>query len=510
MLYLCNRMEAALVLDYKALYEREKAEKEALQITLAALRHEIDQLKKMIFGSRHERFVAESPIGQLTLDLAVDAIATAAEMEEVTITKTITKSASKPIVHPGRSPLPASLRREETILEPSIIPEGSKKIGEEITEELEYEPGELYVKKYVRPKYATPQLPQSLSAEIIIAPMPVRPIEKAIAGPGLLAQIAIDKYVDHLPLYRQMQRFERAGVKIAYSTLSDWVSATCTLIDPLYQALKSEVLKTGYIHADETPIKVLDNDKKGKTHRGYFWVYNNSPGKLVFFDYQEGRGESGPQGILKEYKGYLQTDGYQVYDAFDKRDEITLLHCMAHARRYFTEAMSNDADRANFVLERIQQLYAIERTCKEMPLTYDQRKEVRQKEAVPILNELGKWMKDQYIQTLPKSPIGKALAYSIERWDRLCLYTTNGILNIDNNPVENNIRPVAIGRKNYLFCGSHEAAKRTAVLYSLLGTCKMHGVNPFVWLKDILERIPCFTINNIKELLPHTWAQAQK
>lgn len=493
-------MEAATTADYKALYEE-------LLPKYEALFYELAQLKKMIFGSRHERFIPASPESQLTLDLAVDAIATATETE-VSVTKTVTKSTSKPIIHPGRSPLPTHLRREETILEPAIIPEGSRKIGEEITEELEYEPGELYVKKYVRPKYATPQS-STANTEIIVAPMPVRPIEKAIAGPGLLAQVVIDKYVDHLPLYRQMQRFERAGVKIAYSTLTDWVSATCTLIDPLYQTLKSEVLKSGYLHADETPIKVLDNDKKGKTHRGYFWVYNNSPGKLVFFDYQEGRGESGPQGTLKEYKGYLQTDGYQVYDAFDKREEITLLHCMAHARRYFTEALNNDADRANFALERIQQLYAIERSCKERALTNDQRKEVRKKEAVPILDQLGKWMKAQYIETLPKSPIGKALAYSIERWDKLCLYTTDGMLNIDNNPVENSIRPVAIGRKNYLFCGSHEAAKRTAMLYSLLATCKMHGVNPFVWLKDILERIPAFPIKNIKELLPHTWAQAQ-
>jgi transposase len=500
--YLCNRMEAATTADYKGLYEEIKPKYDALF-------YEVAQLKKMIFGSRHERFESSTPESQLTLDLAVDAIATTAQTEEVTVIKTITKATSKPIVHPGRSPLPAHLPREETILEPAIIPEGGKKIGEEITEELEYKPGELYVKKYVRPKYAVPRSAESANTEIVIAPMPVRPIEKAIAGPGLLAQVVIDKYVDHLPLYRQMQRFERAGVKIAYSTLTDWVSATCRLIDPLYEALKSEVLQSGYLHADETPIKVLDNDKKGKTHRGYFWVYNNSPGKLVFFDYQEGRGESGPQGILKGYKGYLQTDGYQVYDAFDKKEEITLLHCMAHARRYFTEAKDNDADRANYALERFQQLYAIERTCKEKELTGEQRKELRGKEAVPVLQELGKWMKVQYIETLPKSPIGKALAYSIERWDKLCIYTTNGILNIDNNPVENSIRPVAIGRKNYLFCGSHEAAKRTAMLYSLLGTCKMHGVNPFDWFKDILERIPSFPIKNIKELLPHNWPQAQ-
>ena len=501
-------MEAAPVLDYKALYEAEKSEKEALRFLVETLRHELDQLKKMIFGSRHERFLPESlQSNQLTLDLAVETIAPTITKQEVTYTKASTNAPAP--VHPGRSPLPANLRREEIILEPVNIPDGSKKIGEEVTEELEYEPGELFVKKYVRPKYALPQSPLTLNAEIIIAPMPVRPIEKAIAGPGLLAQVVIDKYVDHLPLHRQMQRFDRTGVKLAYSTLTDWVSATCKLINPLYEALKAEILQSGYIHADETVIKVLDNDKKGKTHRGYYWVYNNSPGKLVFFDYQESRGREAPEGILTEYKGYLQTDGYQVYEPYGDKPGITLLHCMAHARRYFSEARDNDVVRADHVLEQIQQLYAIERNCKEQGLDYDGIKAERMEKSVPILDALGKWMKEQYKQALPKSPIGKALAYSIERWERLCLYTTNGMLNIDNNPVENNIRPVAVGRKSYLFCGSHEAAQRSAMLYSLMGTCKMHGVNPFVWLKDVLERIPSHQIKNIKELLPHHWLSSQ-
>jgi transposase len=440
--------------------------------------------------------------------MTIDAIAGLAVTETVIKEVTVTKSAPVIINHPGRSPLPAHLRREETTIEPGMIPEGSKRIGEEITEELDYVPGELFVKKYVRPKYAS-AVSENGSTQIVIAPMPVRPIDKAIAGSGLLAQVVIDKYVDHLPLYRQMQRFERSGVKLAYATITDWISATCKLLSPLYEALKAEVLQSGYLHADETPIKVLDKDKKGTTHRGYYWVYNHSPGKLVFFDYQEGRGEQGPQGILKDYKGYLQTDGYAVYDSFDQREGITLLHCMAHARRYFIDAQNNDADRAAYVLERMQQLYARERSYKEQGLTYEQCKETRSTEAAPILEELGRWMKDQYCEVFPKSPIGKALAYSIQRWDRLCLYTTNGALCIDNNPVENSIRPVAIGRKNYLFCGSHEAAKRTAMLYSLLGTCKLHGLNPFTWLKDVLERLPSHSIKNVAELLPHRWLSAK-
>jgi transposase len=502
-------MEAMPVLDYKVLYEQGKSENAALQIRVDTLSRELAQLKKMIFGSRHERFVPSTqPTSQLTLGMTIDAIAESAVTETVIKEVMVTQSAPVTINHPGRSPLPAHLRREETIIEPTTIPEGSKKIGEEITEELEYIPGELFVKKYVRPKYVVAASKDG-STQIVIAPMPVRPIDKAIAGPGLLAQVVIDKYVDHLPLYRQMQRFERSGVKINYSTLTDWVSGTCRLLAPLYEALKAAVLQSGYVHADETPIKVLDSDKKGTTHRGFFWVYNHSPGRLVFFDYQEGRGEQAPQGILKDFKGYLQTDGYPVYDSFGQREGIILLHCMAHARRYFVEAQNNDADRAAYVLEGMQQLYAIERRCREQELTDRQRKEVRRREAVPILQELGRWMKEQYKETFPKSPIGKALAYSIERWERLSIYTTNGMLNIDNNPVENSIRPVAVGRKNYLFCGSHEAAKRTAMLYSLLGTCKLHGVNPFTWLKDILERLPSFPIKNINDLLPHRWKPAK-
>jgi transposase len=495
-------MEAATTADYKALYEE-------LKVKYEALFYEVAQLKKMIFGSRHERFESSSPESQLMLGFSVDAIATAVETEEVTVTKTITKAAPKPIVHPGRSPLPAHLRREETILEPDIIPEGSRKIGEEITEELEYEPGELFVKKYIRPRYALPQQPQSVKSEIIIAQMPGRPIDKAIAGPGLLAQIIIDKYADHLPLYRQLQRFERNGVKLSDSTLSGWITSVCQLITPLYTALKLEILKSGYIHVDETTIKVLDNSKKGTTHRGYFWVYNNSPGKMVFFDYQEGRDAGAPAELLADFKGYLQTDGYVVYNDYAQREGITLLHCMAHARRNFFEAQKNDAARSTYALEQIQQLYAIERNCKEKDLPAEQKQAIRQQQAVPILEHLGKWMKEQYVQVVPKSPIGQALAYSIERWPQLGIYTTNGMLCIDNNPVENSIRPVAIGRKNYLFAGSHEGARRSAMLYSLMGTCKMNNVNPFIWLKEILIKLPAYPVNKINDLLPHNYTPAK-
>jgi transposase len=402
--------------------------------------------------------------------------------------------------HPGRAKLPEHLEHREIIIEPVEVTEGCKKIGKEITEELEYEPGKLFVNRYVRPKYVMAD-----NKGIIIAPMMERPLPKAIAGPGLLAQIIIDKYVDHLPLYRQMERFKREGISIPYSTIGDWIKNGCALIDPLGEALLKLILKSNYLHADETPAKVLDKDKKGTTHRGYYWVYHNSIDGLVWFDYREGRGREGPVEILRDFKGYLQTDGYAVYDFFKEKEDITVLHCMAHARRMFYEARDNDKAIAEYALEQIGLLYAIERRAKQQELTPAQIEQLRQRESVPVLESLGQWMKETYLKAFPKSSIGKALGYSIQRWPELMLYATDGKLNIDNNPVENSIRPVAIGRKNYLFAGSHEAAKRSAMLYSLMGTCKLHGINPFIWLRDVLQRINNHPINKIADLLPHNW-----
>lgn len=483
-------------IDYQVLYEQ-------AQLSIASLKHELDQLKKMIFGSRHERFV---PVNinpsQLQFNIEAEQVAQCSivDAKKISYTRTTTEISEIKKDHPGRTKLPEHLERRETIIEPADKNESCKKIGEEVTEELEYEPGKLFVNRFVRPKYIT-----GGNEAVIIAAMIERPLPKAIAGPGLLSQIVIDKYVDHLPLYRQMERFKREGISIPYSTITDWISATCKLITPLYDALAKRLLDSDYLHADESPIKVLDKDKKGQTHRGYFWVYHNSIDRLVLFDYRQGRGREGPLEILKDFKGHLQTDGYAVYDLFKEKEDITVLHCMAHARRMFFEAQGNDLSRATYAMEEIQKLYDIERKAKQDNLDIDQILQLRKSESFPLLQALGQWMKDQYVQTLPKSPIGKALGYSIERWNELMTYATDGKLNIDNNPVENSIRPVAIGRKNYLFAGSHEAAQRSAMLYSLMGTCKLHGINPSIWLKDILQRINNHPINKITELLPQNW-----
>lgn len=477
-------------IDYKAKYE-------SLFIEHVNLRHELDQLKRIVFGSRHERFIPATSPEQLSLGLPSPEAkqAEVVSVQKIEYTREQKKQSTEKI-NTGRMKLPADLPREQVILQPSENVEGLKKIGEEITEELERIPGKLFVRQYVRPKYAKLQ-----GEGVLIAELPARPIDKGIPGPGLLAQIVIDKYTDHLPIYRQLQRFEREGIKLSSSTLGDWISGTCSLLEPLYEALKKEVLSSDYLQADETPIKVLDKDKKGATHRGYHWVYHAPLKGLVLFDYREGRGREGPQECLKYFEGWLQTDGYAVYEQFNTH-QVTLLHCMAHARRKFDEAKDNDLIRSTYALTEIQKLYAIERHARENKLTHTERLAFRQSSSVQILEDLKLWMLENYKTVVPKSAIGTALHYSLERWDKLMLYTTDGKLEIDNNLVENAIRPVAIGRKNYLFAGSHSGAERAAMLYSFLGTCKIHDVNPFEWLRSTLDKIPNYPINKISELLP--------
>jgi transposase len=464
---------------------------------LDLLKAELAQLKRMIFGSKSERFVPSATLQQSSLfgmDVAT-VEATAVVSKEISYTREVAIVVENK--HKGRLPLPAHLPRVEHVLEPTEDTTGLVRIGEEITEELEYTPGKFFVNKYTRPKYA-----KADKQGVLIADLPVRPIEKCIAGVGLLTQILIEKYLDHLPLYRQVARFKRVGVPIPESTIGDWVKQSCILLTPLYEALKKQVLNAHYLMADETPIQVLDKEKKGSTHRGYYWVYRDVESKIILFDYQTGRGRDGPTTVLKNYTGFLQTDGYHVYDAFDKKEGITLLHCMAHARRYFEHALDNDRVRAEYFLYQIKLLYDIERKAREQNCTHQERLQLRQQESLPILVHLHQWLKDNLNKVLPKSSIGKAVAYALARWDKLSIYAHHGHLQIDNNPVENAIRPVAIGRKNYLFAGSHEAAQRAAMVYSLLATCKANNIEPYEWLKNILTILPSYKTNQLHLLIP--------
>lgn len=488
--------------DYKTLYEESQIEHEYLRLKYDMLQEQLRQLKQLIYGSKSERHIPENNNpSQLDLGIQTETIADRKVLSSLKIeyTRNTTAVTEKKSNHPGRMKLPPHLERRDIIIELPGDTTGLKWMDDEITEELDYVPGKYIVNRYIRRKYI------DANGKIFMAPMIDRPVHKAIAGPGFLASIVIDKYVDHLPLHRQQQRFARENIIIPYSTITDMVTNTCKLIQRVYEVLRTEVIKSTYLHADESPIKVLDKTKKGQTHRGYFWVYHNSIDRMVLFDYQEGRGREGPVNMLKDFTGHLQTDGYAVYDIFNEKQDVILLHCMAHARRMFYEALQNDKARAEHALQQFGLLYDIERKAKVELLAPEDVLALRQGEALPILKRLEEWMKAQYLLVLPKSPIGKALGYSIQRWEQLMIYTGNGKLNIDNNPVENCIRPIAIGRKNYLFAGSHEAAQRSAMLYSLMGTCKLNGINPFIWLRDVLQRITNHPQENLQELLPNNW-----
>jgi transposase len=484
------------------------------------LTHQLTQLRRMLFGSKSERF--EGDTNQMKIEF--EEYATEEEKKDETpVKETITyEREKKSKKHNGRNRLPENLKVVEHIIEPVEDTSEMKKIGEERTEILEYVPEKFFKLVLIRPKYVRLEKNQVLelntaTKNVVIASLPSLPIEKCLAGNDLLSAVLINKYVDHLPLYRQQQIFKRSDIEIAPSTIDSWVAQLGKLLEPLYDRLSNEIKAQTYLQADEprnelvntienklgeqTTTKVLDRNKKGKTHLGYYWTYHAPLSKLVAFDYQKGRGKDAPREFLENYKGALQTDGYAVYKQYYASDEVTHLACWAHARRKFDEALPNDKKRSEHALLEIQKLYAIERETKE--LSSEERKEIRLEKSLPIINELGKWLHNERQQTLPKSPIGKAIAYTTSLWDSLQNYLHNGYLNIDNNLIENSIRPIALGRKNYLFAGSHNGAKRSAMFYSFFACCKLNNINPQKWLQYVLENIADHKVNKLHELLPN-------
>ena len=462
------------------------------------LQLQVAQLQRMLFGQKRERFQADS--SQLPLPFETTQQQLNQQQEELVEKIEYVRKKQSASAHKGRVALPAHLPVEEV----EIYPEGDLSqmqcIGKEITEELECIPAKLFIRRYIRYKYA----PKNKEG-VFIGELPERVIDKGIPGPGLLASILVDKYMDHLPLYRQRQRFLRENIPIAASTLDGWCKTALERLQILYDHLVEDTKSKGYLQADETPIKVLDRDRKGSTHQGYYWVYNCPIDNTVLFDYQATRSASGPEKILSGFRGYLQSDGYSVYEKIGARNEITHLACWAHARREFEKALDNDKTKATIALLFIQKLYAVETQVRENKLSSEERKELRLEQSLPIINDFGKWMAQEVKSTLPKSSIGKAMRYSIERWDNLSAFLYDGLLEIDNNLVENAIRPVALGRKNYLFAGSHHAAQRAAMIYSFFAICKKHEVNPFKWLKHTLENIMSINHKEVRQLYPQNF-----
>ncbi|HEY1870107.1 MAG TPA: IS66 family transposase, partial [Chitinophagaceae bacterium] len=348
-------------IDYKLRCEQKDQIIANLQLQVQSLQLQLADLKKIIFGSKGEKFIAAvGDAGSVQADLFPGD-----KLGEHTVVKTTTVQSFEKhqtkltISHPGRNPLPDQLRREVIELLPRQDVSDLKPVGKQITEVLEYQPGELYVKQFVRPEYIKPSA-DGLTAKRVIAPLPAMPLEKAIAGASLLTHLLVSKYVDHQPVYRQLGIFKRQNVTISHSTVSGWIKDAVALIEPVYNLHCKEVLNTNYLNADETTIKVLDKDKKGTTHQGYYWVYYDTQRKLALFDYQPGRGAIYPQSMLHNFKGYLQSDGYDGYETFDKVKGVTTLCCWAHARRKFYEALEYDKYYGQMLLGQIQSLYKIE------------------------------------------------------------------------------------------------------------------------------------------------------
>lgn len=490
-----------LLLENQILKQELQQVKERSESEIAFLKYQLGQLKRQIFGEKSERFLSMLDAGQLALPIEDENPQVMEKEETITIDAHDRKKKKKKENHPVRKPFPANLQRQVEKIFPYGYDENSpeKPIGEEITEILEEIPGKFYVRQIIRYKFANKK-----TGGVVIGELPSRINEKGMFGEGLQTRIIIDKYCDHIPGYRQDQRFTRAGIKIPYSTLMDVPRQVGNYMIPLYEELKKLSLTCNYLQIDETPHPVLDRESKGKTHRGYLWVYRSVEQRLVLFEYCPGRGKKWPKERLKNYEGFIQTDGYVAYNDFDRCANITSVCCMAHARRYFEKALMDHTSMAEYFITKLQAVYEVEREIRDENKSDEEILSLRKEKSLPILNELETWLKENTNHP-PRSPIAKAIAYTLSRWKKLTLYIEHPFLEIDNNLVENAIRPTVLGRKNYLFSGSHESAQRAAMFYSFLGSCKMNNVNPQEWLVDVLVKLPETKTSALYTLLPNYW-----
>ena len=403
---------------------------------------------------------------------------------------------------------------ERIVLKPEGIDETYKKIGEEVTRVVKYIPAQLGIVEYIREKYAKDNADKT-KTDIRIAPMPLFPINKCIADASLLAETLLNKYEYHLPLYRQVQQYRHLGFEVNESTITSWIKPCAELLRPLYDTLVAEIFKSNYIQCDETTTPVIDKEAH-KAKKEYLWMVRAVKERLRCFYYDNGsRAGAVIEGLAKQhqYKGHLQCDGFAGYEtAFRDNDDVQLVNCMAHIRRHFEQALDENRQAAEFVMSEIQKLYQIEHICTENKLTDDERKAKRQELARPIMEHLKAWMETEGIKYSERSLMGKAVTYAYTRWNNMMRYLEDGAIQIDNNLAENAIRPITLGRKNYLFCGNHEAAGWMTIICSLIGTCKEQKVNPRMYLNDVMAKLPYIVQplkqpnhNDLLQLLPHKW-----
>jgi transposase len=471
------------------------------QVRIDQLTHELAILKRFRFGSRSERRL--NPAQASLLDEAMDADLAAIEQE----LEQLRPPPSPARQQPKREALPASFPRTEIRHEPDATTCDCgcqlQRIGEDISEKLDYTPGVFTVERHIRGKWVCRQC-----ETLIQAPVPPQVIDKGIPTAGLLTQVLVAKYADHLPLYRQEKIFARAGLALPQSTLGEWVGVCGVHLQPLVDALRGTILTHGVLHADETPVQMLSPGKK-KTHRAYLWAYAPSRFadlKAVVYHFADSRAGEHARAFLQGWKGKLVCDDYAGYKASFEQG-VTEIGCMAHARRKFYDLhVSSKSQLAERALTFFTALYEVEREAHDLDTA--QRRQLRQDRARPIAAALHAWLLEHRSKVPPGSAITKAIDYSLKRWQALIRYLQDGAVPIDNNWIENQIRPWAIGRSNWLFAGSLRAGQRAAAIMSLIQSAKLNGHDPYAYLKDVLTRLPTQKASAIDELLPHQWRPA--
>ncbi|MBO7417128.1 MAG: IS66 family transposase [Bacteroidaceae bacterium] len=494
----------------------------ALEDEVASLKDQLYWLRKKVFGKMSEKNLPVDPrqlnlfeTGPMSEDEQAE-LRKAVTQQEQTITRTITVS------KPSRKPIDTTrLPVEEINIYPdgTTTPEGALKdgyveIGTEETLRMETVPARVYVVRTIRHKVMlrsdAGKYPED---RMILTPsLPPAPISKCIAGASVLTDIIVGKYMYHLPFYRQIQQYREYGVSLNDSTVGGWYEAAVEKLKLLYDLLRQKILSSEYIQVDESVIPVLD-DERHKARKGYEWcVRDGLTGDVMFYYDRGSRSGRVARELLGGYRGFAQTDGYEVYDQFESMEDITMCGCWAHARRKFADALKENRTLSSEALYYISRLYAVESKADDEGLKPEKRMELRREKSYPVIQAFEKWMQTRFPQVSPQSRMGKAIAYTYALLPRLSRYVNDGRINIDNNLIENAIRPLALGRKNYLFCGNDASAYRAAIVYSLIGTCKAAGVEPRLWMEDALRQIPYYERDgrDLADLLPREWAKRHK